>query len=290
MGSDTPLAETGYGTWTLAAGETERITHKFNVAEDGNVRLFFNLGNGAGNSTVTISNVQVKYKPYVNLEEKVADEEVFEFGGTYAYDEESVEISADWWGQLDWWSVQWAVGGFDLTKGLWQIEYDIESTIDNKQVYSKVIAWDKDANKYSDTPIVETTYGGSIAANEKVHVTHKFTMDEANKVRLHFNLAGGETVSGKVTISNVKVSEVPLIAAPALNVTRTTKSNGFVAGVENVAIKFADNADWRNAVQAVVVNNKTLDADLYSFAEGTLTLDKSVTSKEGVYTVVVDAL
>ena len=281
-GSDTPIVDTSY---TLSADETKRVEHEFTVAEDCNVTLFFNLGNWGSATSLTISNVVVEAEsPYVNLEEKKAEEGgVFEWcdsstGATYTYDDETLTISATNW---NWdWAVQWAVQGFDVTAGLWQFEFDIHSDV-AKAAYAKVCLNDADA------PLKETS-GWNLVANETEHVTLKFKAEEASTVRLFLNL-GNYGEPGTITISNVKLSEVPLIAAPALNVTRTTKDNGFVAGVENVVVKYTDDAEWRNAISAVIVNNKTLDASKYSTAEGTLTLDKSVTPKQGMYKVVVEA-
>ncbi len=278
-------------TYDLTANVSKHYSEVATISADGKVRLFFNLAGGTGEGTVTISNVRV-YQPaddYINLEEKsqttdgillyvAADAS----DATVAYEEEAATVTASSWGQQDWWSIQWAVQDLDVTAGKWLVEYDIISTID-KPVMSKLTSF---GSGDVDAPIIDETY--DLTANVSKHYSEVATISADGKVRLFFNLAGG-TGEGSVTISNVKLTKVLAEDAPVLSNSKISKTDGYVVGGENPVLSFTDNADWRNAVSAVKVNNKTLDAANYTFAEGTLTLNNSIFTKEGVYTVEVEA-
>ena len=295
---DTPIIEAKYD---LVANEAKHYSETATIGADGKVRLFFNLAGGSGEGTVTISNIKlspvVEYT-YINLEEKSQTENgIWTFvasdasDATFAYDEKAVTVAATSWGQQDWWSVQWTVQDIDVTAGEWQVEYDIVSTI-AKPILSKLTSFGEGLDQ--DTPIVEAKY--DLVANETKHYSETAIIAADGKVRLFFNLAGG-TGEGTVTISNIMVSPAgeggnggeTTKAAPALTASRVSKADGYVVGGESPVVNFTDDADWRAAVTAVKVNNKTLDAANYAFAEGTLTLANTIFTKQGVYTVTVEA-
>lgn len=245
-------------------------------------------GEGSGNENTTLE--------YINLEEKSQTENgVWSWVGTdasdatFAYNGTSVTATANTWGQQDWWSVQWTVQDIDVTAGEWLVEYDIVSTI-NKPVLSKLTNF---GSGDQDTPIMEATY--DLNANEAKHYSEVATIGADGKVRLFFNLAGG-TGAGTVTISNVKLSvyeggEQPgggtesTKAAPSISSDKMNKANGYRVNGANPVINFTDDAEWRRAITTLRVNNKTVAADKYTVTEGALTLDNSIFTKQGVYTI-----
>ena len=313
---DTPIIESNYD---LVANETKHYSEVATIGADGKVRLFFNLAGGTGAGTVTISNVKLSVyegganpgtgnsgneggntegttSEPINLEAKLqAQDGILTWtasdatNATFAYDGTSVTTTASAWGEPDWWSVQWAVQDIDVTAGEWRVEYDIVSTI-SKPILSKLTTF-KGAN--DDTPIIEAKY--DLNANEARHYSEVATIAADGKVRLFFNLAGG-TGAGTVTISNIRIYPASegsgtesTKTAPVIGTDKLSKANGYRVGGTNPVINFVDDADWRNAIATVRVNNKTVVADKYTVTEGALTLDNSIFSKQGVYTILVEA-
>ena len=322
---DTPIVESCYD---LVANEAKHYSEVATIGADGKVRLFFNLAGGTGTGTVTISNVKLSVyeggelpgtggeEPgtggenpgvgneggtegtveYINLETKLqAQDGILTWtasdatNATFAYDATEMTVTASTWGQQDWWSIQWAVQDINVTAGEWRVEYDIVSTI-NKPVLSKLTNF---AAADVDTPIIEANY--NLNANEARHYSEVATIGADGKVRLFFNLAGG-TGAGTVTISNIRIypategdSAGSTKTAPAISTDKLSKANGYRVSGTNPVLNFADDADWRSAITTVRVNNKTVADDKYSVTEGMLTLDNSIFTKQGVYTILVEA-
>ncbi len=208
----------------------------------------------------------------------------------WSYKGTEATLTSSNWGQINEWSIQWAINGVELTPGEWTVEFDILSTID-KPAYFKVTRHQTGAD--NDTPLMESSGGvggWTLKANQKEHFKATKTIDETGTVRLFFNLGGG-TGAGTVTISNVKWVKTPgteKAEAPALTTDKVSKQNGYKIG-ESPVLTFTDDEAWRNAVTAVKVNNKTVAEDKYTLAEGTLTLDSSLFAKQNVYKIEVEA-
>lgn len=311
---DTPIIEAKYD---LVANETKHYSEVATIGVDGKVRLFFNLAGGTGAGTVTISNVKISANEngnqpgsgglgessgntdtaseFINLETKSQTQDGIltwtasdATDASFAYDDTKVTVTATTWGQQDWWSIQWAVQNMDVTAGKWRVEYDIVSTI-SKPVLSKLTNF---GSGDVDTPIIEANY--DLNANETRHYNEVATIGADGKVRLFFNLAGGNS-AGSVTISNIKISPASegsgtqsTKTAPAIGTDKLDKANGYRIGTSPV-VNFTDDAAWRSAITTIRVNNKTVTADKYTLAEGTLTLDASVFNRQGVYTILVEA-
>ena len=320
---DTPIIEARYD---LVANEVKHYSEVATIGADGKVRLFFNLAGGSGAGTVTISNVKLSVyeggelpgeneggelpggneggeepgtgttSEAINLETKLqAQNGILTWtasdatDATFAYDTAEMTVTASTWGQQDWWSIQWAVQDIDVTAGEWRVEYDIVSTI-NKPVLSKLTNF---AAADVDTPIIEAKY--DLNANEARHYSEVATIGADGKVRLFFNLAGGSG-AGTVTVSNIRIypaseggSTESTKTAPVIGTDKLSKTNGYRVNGANPVLNFTDDAGWRNAITTVRVNNKTVAADKYTVTEGALTLDHSIFTKQGVYTIVVEA-
>ena len=170
---------------------------------------------------------------YIDFEEKAKEPNAFytwsdNNSASYTYNKTVATITSGWWGQPDWWTVQWAPQNISLGAGEAAVEYDIVSTFD-KPVYMKVTQND------SDTPIIEKTF--ELSANIVTHIAESFEVDSDGLYRVFFNLGGGGATEGTVTISNMKVtgeaSNTPVVTVKG-------KEYDFKATEDNAVNDYAD--------------------------------------------------
>lgn len=274
----------------LKAGETKHFAERVTGTA---LNYTFDLSGGTGAGELTFTNMRFgeEYVPY-NFEDN--SDNVGWHAGDWAgavatgtpsgtsYTMDVTDFGNNAWG------VQLMLNNFlNLAPGyLYEIHATVESSVDKDIILKLGNPTNEDASyAYKEVSLV----GGA----EPQEITLKTTeqKDEVENTTLYFAVGNGQGTSGKITVSDVYVVAQPLGLkdAPVLAANKLSKDNGYVVGAENPVIGFTDDADWRTAVTAVKVNNHTLDADEYAFSEGALTLDKSIFTKQNVYTVEVEA-
>ncbi|MCR5256293.1 MAG: glycoside hydrolase family 16 protein [Acetatifactor sp.] len=185
-----------------------------NFLNNAKIALMFGKAENVG-KTITVSNLKLEVaeasdntedepveNEYINFEAKEAEENGLKTwsennSATYTYDGTKATITSGWWGEFNWWTVQFGVQNLALEAGDYAVEFDVTSTF-NKSIYVKL------TENTSDTPIKETTV--ELTANEKKHVSMPVSVTADGTYRVYYNLAGGSDVQGSLTIENLKIA------------------------------------------------------------------------------------
>lgn len=220
------------------------------------------------NSVIDFDNVQIETYRSQDDGGWGGDSNVkFEYDGTTAV------ISADSFG-WNAWAVQWKIKKLASDSDENVFAFDVESTISKKIVFK-----DENAGK---------EYQIDLVAGQLQHLEYPISGSLFNAT---FDLNGGDG-KGSVTFTNMtfgpksgsNAQDAPILtSAKALD-----KANGFKVG-ENVVLNLSyDGTEWAEQITALKVSNKTIDGN-YVVDEDTLTLDASLFTKQGVYTIEVEA-
>ncbi|MHA6485186.1 carbohydrate binding domain-containing protein [Paenibacillus sp. strain BS8-2] len=120
---------------------------------------------------------------------------------------------------------------------------------------------------------------------------HKTTLRPTGDIQLSLKFLLGNVISGAlvtpdaehtVFIDNVAIKEVK--SPPALTADSTDNKLG-----QPITLQFADNAEWRSAVTAVLINDVVASMDNVTLEAGNLTLAAELFPSTGTYAITIEA-
>ena len=190
----------------------------------------------------------------------------------FAYSGTTALITADNFG-WNAWGIQWMIKNLTSSVENNVFEFEVVSTIDKTIVY-----------KNEETGNTENI---SLKAGKKERFAYAVTGKTLNAT---FDLTGGAK-AGSLTFTNMKFGPVGVIdEAPVLKADRAVdKANGYKVGQDVTLTYSADATAWEEKITAVKVNNQALEDNMYSAAEGKLTIKASAFAKENVYKIEVES-
>jgi len=179
------------------------------------------------------------------------------------------------------WSAMFIQNGLNLSNGItYVLGFDARSSTNRKL---EVIVENAAYTRFIDRTVDLT--------NEMTHHEFEFTMPKNDTASLKFlmGLISGTTAVGashNVFIDNVvlEVKDAPVSRAPRLLADPTASKVG-----QSVEITFADDAQWRESVTAVKLNDTVLSPDKYVLTAGKLMLTSDNFGIAANYSITIEA-